>query len=240
MAIGVPLVRAGPRPIRVRDTDGIPRLLADAGLSPAPVLVLVGGAGGLDTGAEAQLFGLFCSHLVPAVVRSGATVVDGGTDSGVMRAMGSARSHTGARFPLVGVAAAGTVPAPGDVAEATAGTRVDPDHSHIVLVPGDAWGDESPWLSAVAAALSVGHPSVTLLVNGGDIAYDDVDRSLGAGRPVVVLAGSGRAADAIAAAAREPDADERARRIHASPLVRVVSLDDPEAVSGTVGSLLAS
>jgi len=203
------------------------------------VLVLVGGASGLEPGDEERLASLFRDQLVPAVMRAGAMVVDGGTDSGVMRAMGSARSDTGARFPLVGVAAAGTVPAPGDLTEEQADAQVDRNHSHIVLVPGATWGDESPWLSAVAAALSEGHPSATLLVNGGDIAYDDVHRSLTAGRAVVVLAGSGRAADAIASAGVDPGADERARRIVASPLVRVVSLDAPDAVSATVGSLLA-
>ena len=231
---------ASPRSIRLQDGADLPRLLAAAGLSTGPGLVLVGGAGGIDAEDEARLSGLLRDRLVPALIHSGATVVDGGTNSGVMRAIGSARSDAGARFPLVGVAAAGTVPAPGDLAEHEADAHVDPNHSHLVLVPGEAWGDESPWLSAVAEALSVGHASATLLVNGGDIAYDDVQRSLAAGRPVVVLAGSGRAADAIASAGLDPDADDRARRILASPLVHVVSLDDPDAVSATVVSLLSS
>jgi SLOG in TRPM, prokaryote len=201
-------------------------------------LVLVGGANGLDAGDENRLFDLMRNCLVPAVLESGASVVDGGTDSGIMRAIGSARSDTGANFQLVGVVATGTVPSPGDLLQGEADTEIEPNHSHIVLVPGDVWGDESPWLSEVAAALSVGHESATLLVNGGEIAYDDVDHSVAAGRPVVVLAGSGRTADAIASAGVNPPADERARRIAASPLVHVVSLDDPEAVSATLTSLL--
>jgi hypothetical protein len=155
-----------------------------------------------------------------------------------MSVIGSARSDTGAQFQLVGVAAAGTVPSPGDLPEGEADTEVDPNHSHIVLVPGDAWGDESRWLSEVAEALSVGHTSATLLVNGGEIAYDDVHHSLAAGRPVVVLAGSGRTADAIASAGLDPHVDERARRIAASPLIRVVSLNAPGVLSATLASLL--
>jgi hypothetical protein len=38
---------------------------------------------------------------------------------------------------------------------------------------------------------------VTVLMNGGQIAYRDVAASLGSGRPVVVLAGTGGTADAI-------------------------------------------
>lgn len=234
------MATARPRSIRVREAADLPRLLAGAGLSIGPVLVLVGGAAGLEPGVEERLGGLFRDHLVPAVTRSGATVVDGGTESGVMRVMGSARSTTGASFPLVGVAAAGTVARPGDLDEEEADAQVDPNHTHILLVPGDTWGDESPWLSAVATALSEDHPSVTLLVNGGEIAYDDVHRSLTAERAVIVLAGSGRAADVIASANLDPRADERAQRIVASPLVRVVSLDAPDAVSATIHSLLTS
>lgn len=232
------MARRSQHRLRLREGDDLPPLLERARLSIGPVLVLVGGAGGLGADDEERLSALFRDHLVPAVVQSGASVVDGGTDSGVMRAIGSARSATGARFQLVGVAAAGTVTSPGDLPGRESAARIDPDHSHVVLVPGDVWGDESPWLAAVAGALSVGYASATLLVNGGDIAYGDVQHSLDAGRPVVVLAGSGRAADAIASARGGLPADERARRVAASPLVRVLSLDAPQVVSATLVSLL--
>lgn len=228
----------GPHRILLATGGELPRLLEGAGLSLGPVLVLVGGAGGLEAADEDRVSALFRDHVVPAVMHSGASVVDGGTDSGIMRAMGAARSETGARFQLVGVAAAGTVSSPDDRSEHQSGAGVDANHSHIVLVPGDAWGDESPWLSEIAAALSAGHASATLLVNGGEIAYDDVHHSLAAGRPVVVIAGSGRTADAIASAGVDLGGYERARRVAASPLVRVVSLDAPEVLSATLASLL--
>jgi hypothetical protein len=82
---------------------------------------------------------------------------------------------------------------------------LDPYHTQVILVPGDTWGDESPWLSRVAAAIASGWPSVTLVVNGGEITYGDIEHSLEAGRPVIVLAGTGRTADAIAAAAHGRD-----------------------------------
>jgi hypothetical protein len=214
-------------------------VLTGAGLSIGPVLVLVGGAVGLAVGDKERLSRLFADHVVPVLMRCGASVVDGGTDSGVMSAMGSARSASGIDFQLVGVAAAGTVPSPGDVPEEEADAEVEANHSHIVLVPGETWGDESPWLAVVAQALSVGHASATLLVNGGEIAYDDVRHSLAAGRPVVVLAGSGRTADAVASAGADPGDNQRARQIAASPLVQVVPLDAPEVLSATLTPLLS-
>jgi hypothetical protein len=215
----------------VSDGDDLPRVLEAAGLSHGPVLVLVGGAGGLEADDEARLAYLIRYYLVPVMVRNGASVVDGGTDSGIMRAIGHARSDAGAQFPLIGVASACTVRSPDSAPGADSQAEVDPNHTHIVLVPGQEWGDESPWLSEVASALSMGHRSATMLVNGGEIAYDDVHNSLKEGRPVIVLAGSGRTADAIASAASDPSADERAARIAASPLVRVVSVETPEELA---------
>lgn len=226
--------------IRVSTPDDLPQLLEAAGLTRGPVLVLVGGAGGLEATDEAQLTSLIRDHVLPLVVHAGASVVDGGTDSGVMRAMGNARAEAGAQFELVGVAAVGTVPAPGDVPEHVARTRVEPQHTHIALVPGDTWGDESSWLSKIASVLSTGHASVTLLLNGGEIAYTDVHHSLAAGRPVVVVAGTGRTADAIAAAADGSPGEPRAARIAASPLVRVVPLDRPRLVSAALAEVLAA
>ena len=202
------------------------------------MLVLVGGAGGLGADDEAGMTVLIRDYLVPVVVRAGASVVDGGTNAGIMRAIGSARSDAGAQFQLVGVAATGTVPFPGDAPEDDAEAEVDSNHTHIVLVPGTDWGDESPWLSEVASALSAGYSSATLLVNGGEIAYADVQHSLTAGRPLIVLAGSGRTADAIASAAGNPSADERAQRILASPLVRVVSLGTPDSLAAVLAAAL--
>ena len=237
---------ADPRVVRLERQGTTAVSLALAGLSPCPVLVLVGGAGGMPQDEEAALVDLFRQHVVPAVVDAGATVVDGGTDAGVMRAMGLARALSDVDFPLVGVAAEGTVclpgddpDDPGDADEAGGRAGVDTHHSHLVLVPGGEWGDESPWLSAVTGALSSGARSATLLVNGGDIAYDDVRHSLAAGRPVVVLAGTGRTADAIARAVSDPAAEGPAREIAGSPLVRVVPLHEPSLLSDTLTALLS-
>src|SRR5450432_360755 len=133
-------------------------------------------------------------QIIQALGDWGAAVVDGGTDSGVMRVIGQAHHTAGASFPLVGVAAEGTVVLPGARPAPDAGT-LDPHHTLVILVPGDTWGDESRWLSRVAAAIADGRPSVTLVVNGGELTYGDIEHSLEARRPVIVLAGTGRTAD---------------------------------------------
>jgi hypothetical protein len=202
-----------------------------------PVLVLVGGAGGMSQEYLSRVAEVLSRQVVPVLARLGAAVVDGGTDSGVMRVMGEARSAAGANFPLVGVAAEGTVSA--HPAGARAGTaEIEPRHSHVILVPGDSWGDEAPWLADVADAVAGTGPSATLVVNGGEITYDDVARSLERRRPVVVLAGSGRTADAIAAAADGDSGHPRARQIAGSPLTRVVDIDDGAALVGMLESIL--
>jgi hypothetical protein len=191
------------------DVTALRVLLAGAGLPlPAPVVALVGGAGGMDAVDWRRCSALISGVLVPFAEEHGVCIVDGGTDAGVMAIAGQARQELGARQPHVGVVAAGTVllpasdrPAP-SVRAASAQTRVDhePHHTHLVVVPGDTWGDESPWIGAVTAALSGPLPSVTVLANGGEIARRDLRESVRLGRPVLVLAGTGRAADDVAAA----------------------------------------
>lgn len=204
---------------------------------PRPVLVLVGGAGGMTPGHLAGMAQAM-ERITPALDRWGAAVVDGGTDSGVMRVMGQARDSAGASFPLVGVAAEGTVIVPG-THPAPDAAALEPHHTQVILVPGDAWGDESPWLSRVATAIADGQPSLTLVVNGGQITYDDIEHSLRAGRPVIILAGTGRTADAIAAAAHGRAEDPRAAQVAASPGTQIASLGDPAALYAAVGSVLA-
>jgi len=225
--------------VRVDQPSDIPIALAALGLQgPRPVVVLVGGAGRMDAGDLGRLRPLFEHGLVPLAERLGVVVVDGGTDAGVMHLVGRARSWAGARFPLLGVAAAGTVRFPGHHPGHEDAWPLDAHHTQFLLVPGGAWGDESPWIARVAGELAGGWPSVTVLVNGGEIAYADVEHSLLAGRPVLAVAGSGRTADQLASAARGGPADQRAVRLAASGLVEVIDADDPAALDRALGARL--
>jgi SLOG in TRPM, prokaryote len=80
--------------------------------------------------------------------------------------------------------------------------------------------------------------SVTVLMNGGQIAYTDVAASLGSGRPVVVLAGSGRTADAIAKARAGSGGDNRAVEIAASPLTTVADVGEAGVVAAAIEAAL--
>ncbi len=229
----------GPSVVRVADPTGLAGALDAAGVPRGrPALVLVGGAGGMDDEGLRAMQPVLDRAVLPVLDRHAAAVVDGGTDAGVMRAIGRARSAGGYGFPLIGVAAEGTVVLPGREPPMPGAAALERHHTHVVLVPGSDWGDESAWLAAVADAVADGHPSVTVLVNGGEIAYADVSSSLDRGRPLVVLSGTGRTADAIAAAAPGRTGDPRAATIAGSGLTRVVPVDDLGAVRSALDAVL--
>lgn len=190
------------------------------GLSePMPVLVLIGGAANVDPAVAEALLILF-ERLAPRLDALGVTVVNGGTAFGVMALMGQARHRTAAGFPLVGVAARGTVAqetlpscaAVSVLSEAGQlvdidrlggrasgeGARLDPHHSHFLLTPGDRWGDESAWIVAAATQLAGNRPALTLVAAGGLVTRRDVGLALQTGRRLIVLAGTGGTADLLA------------------------------------------
>jgi SLOG in TRPM, prokaryote len=218
--------------IEVAEADQLPSAVEALGLvPPRPTLVVVGGAGGLDDETLARLRSVFASGIVPVLQRCGVAAVDGGTLSGVMRLIGEARATLEASFPLIGVTAVGTVAIPGRPAPPDTDAVLEPHHTRFVLVPGDQWGAESPWIAQTATALAGDAASITVLVNGGEIAYSDVEHSLQAGRRVVVIAGSGRTADALAAALAGVETHERAQALVASGLISSVPVDEPSALA---------
>jgi SLOG in TRPM, prokaryote/Protein of unknown function (DUF4231) len=232
----------GPRVVRLDRREELSTRLAELHLRPPrPVVVLVGGADGLDDARLGRLRPLFEEGLAPLADSLGACVLDGGTDAGVMALIGQARTKLGAGFPLVGVAAAGTVEPAGGAGDRADASPLEPNHTHQVLVPGSSWGAESPWLADIATWLAGDGPSVTVVVNGGEVTLEDAARSVDAGRPVLVVAGSGRAADELAAALREPAQDQRVAGLARSGLVQAVELDDgPHAMARALAGLLTT
>jgi hypothetical protein len=227
------------RAMEVDDPAALPAALSALGVNyPRPTVTVVGGAGGLDEADLDVLRSIFVSAIAPVLQRHNAAAVDGGTLSGVMRLMGEARAQSGASFPLVGVAAAGTVRLPGRPDPPGVDTVLEPHHSHFIIVPGDEWGTESPWIAETTSVLAGGRPSVTVLINGGDIAYSDVERSVQDRRRVVVVAGSGRTADAIAGALVGDISDDRAERLAATGLIDTVPVDEPAALAALLDGVL--
>lgn len=108
----------------------------------------------------------------------------------------------------------------------------------ILLVPGSNWGDESAWIAEVATQLALGKPSVTVLINGGEVTWEDARQSVRAGRLLITVAGSGRTADLIAAGLRGDSSDERAKELIASGLVQLVDFTaGVSAASGLIESI---
>jgi SLOG in TRPM, prokaryote len=210
--------------MRVERWGDLPEVLAEIGLGRSiPTLVCVGAAARLSGQESERLEPLF-AELTALAERRGAAVVDGGTDRGVMRLFG--RAHARAHdFPLLGVAVAELVAPLGSELD-DGRCPLEPNHTHALLVPGDEWGDEVPWLARVATILAGGAPSVTLLVNGGEITYADAEASIAEGRPVLVAAGSGGTADVVAAAARGAATVERAHALADCELVRAFDLGE--------------
>ncbi|MBK7826777.1 DUF4231 domain-containing protein [Nannocystis sp.] len=217
------------RVLRLADARTAGSELQQLGVTtPAPTLALVGGAASLGEAAQAVLRPLFVDGLVPAVAALAGIVVDGGTAVGVMRLIAEARAAAGAQFPLIGVAAAGRVSlGDGDAGHDT--VAAEPRHSHLILVPGDRWGDESPWLSEIVGLLAGPAPSLTVCAGGGDITVEDLENSVAAGRAVILIEGSGGTTDAVAAALTTRSADPRLRRLAQAGKFRVVRSRDGAA-----------
>jgi hypothetical protein len=220
----------GARAVRVARQSDLGDAVAALGLEVGrPVVVIVGGASSMDATDVERARPSFVDGVARVVDRMGGTVVDGATDAGVMRLAGDARTSAGASFPLVGVIVDGLARTETGGGEAL----LEPQHTHFVLVPGMDWGDESEWLASFASALAGSAPSVTVLANGGAIAWEDVGFSIAERRPVVVLANSGRTADELAAASTL-----QAREAHGSGLITVVSVDQPDAVEDAIARAL--
>lgn len=219
--------------VQVCQKQDIPTALQLLGLQCRPTLVLIGGASHVSSADSDRLQHLFVEVLAPLAEELGAIVVDGGTNAGVMRLIGQARSSLSATFPLVGVSPMQLVhlshqPDPSLTHSAVATVALEPHHTHFVLVPGTAWGDESSWLAWIASALADGHPSIAVLVNGGKVSLVDVQWNIAEGRSVVVVAGSGRLADEIAAAMRNPKSRMR------EPIATVVQSECLELIDLSV------
>jgi SLOG in TRPM, prokaryote len=227
---------------RVAGSGDLTGALEQLGLGGSyPTLVLVGGAGRMDPADLERLRPVFEEALVPVAQAANAVLVDGGTDSGVMRLLGQARARRGATFPLVGVAAAATVALSGDRSPHPDAAPLEPNHTQFLLVPGQDWGDESPWLASVATALAGANPSATVVVNGGPIVLTDVAHSVAAKRPVLLVAGSGRSADLLIGALQGREVDKQTARLAASGLLSAAGpADQPAAVAAAVADQLAT
>jgi hypothetical protein len=171
----------------------IAEALTHVGISyPRPVIVLIGGAKGIN-----WLERFPVRRAIRIVARlaeeTGSAVIDGGTKSGIMLEMGKQRTQNKYSFPLIGVMFDNLLQ------RRDPKVTMEPNHTHFMLVPGERWGDESAWISRIATQVSGDKKSITVLVNGGKVAKNDVDFSTMANRPIFAMRGTGRMADEIRA-----------------------------------------
>ena len=184
------------------DIEELEQAVTQMGLVDRPVIVLIGGhifpEHTLITNQAIEVIGKTAEVL-------DAAVICGGTDVGVMNAIGKVRGRSGYQFPLIGIAPEGSVtwpaaPRSGNLVP-TGGEReqLEPHHSHFILVPGSQFGDETKWISRAATMIArERYKSLTVLANGGKVSQMDVEEGLEADRPLIVLSGTGRLADEIA------------------------------------------
>jgi len=212
-----------------RDADG-PAILKTLDIAQPNALIMVfGGAKGLDDSRKDRLDDVFTNAIAPAAAELGALVIDGGTRSGVMAMMGKALAQNGRRSQLLGIAPAGKVTYPGGRSDTNVvdGAPLEPNHSHFVLVESDEWGGETDTIFKVAKALNV--PVATMVINGGQIVETEALRSVRNGWPLLVVEGSGRFADQLSAAVRNvtPDTSPAVKEITRSGCVKLFSIDRP-------------
>ena len=190
---------------------------------PSPVIVLVGGADNIEVTYMPSIHR--ANRVIARIAEElQAIIIDGGTNSGVMASIGKARTDQGYKFPLIGVAVESLVFFTGKNESLPnnkdhIGAQLEPNHTNFIFVPGCYWGDESPWISKSATLLSGDNPSITVLLNGGDISRKDVEISLEVNRAVIAVKGTGRLADELASRSKIPN------------LIRIVAAQDDMGLS---------
>jgi predicted Rossmann-fold nucleotide-binding protein len=212
------------------DIEELEQTVGQMGLVDHPVIVLIGGHI-MPEHAGVTLQAIDVIAKVAEVLD--AAVICGGTDGGVMAAIGKARSRNSLQFPLIGIAPEGVVTwpeGPRSAAPLLPGSereQLEPHHSHFILVPGNQFGDESKWIVRTATMITLDqNKSVTVLVNGGKVSQQDVEEGLAVGRPLLVLSGTGRLADEIAAIPVR------------NRLIKVISAHNRRLLAETLRSLL--
>ena len=194
-----------------------------------PVIVLVGG---YIPGENAKATQQAIESISAYAEKNDLLIICGGTVVGVMGSIGSTRLARGYQFPLLGITLK-------NLASWPKGPRssrflwwgrerwpLSTGYSHFMLVPGNRFGEDSPWLADAATSLSQDSRSVTVLANGGSVARKDIGLSLECNRPVIALAGTGRLADEMAV---QPDR---------SALITPVQAEDENMLWKTLQNLL--
>jgi hypothetical protein len=113
---------------------------------------------------------------------------------------------------------------------ARAKTRLEPHHSHFVLVEGDRWGEETPVMYRLVAALASNCPSLAIFASGGQTAITEMLQNVTQSREMILIAGSKGSTDAVVAAlSGAPVLDERIKQIIREGRITVFGINQPPA-----------
>lgn len=177
-----------------------------------PAIFISGGASNMSE-MDYKLTELMLEAVVRFADLHDIVIIDGGTEAGIMKMVGDTRHRLGLSFPLIGVSPLGRIEFPG-YQNPRQQAQLEDNHTHFVLTDSDDWGSESPYILQLTHALSGEKPSIGLLVNGGKIAMQEVYLASTMARKlsIIVLEGSGRAADEISTAFRSGKSNQRILR----------------------------
>ena len=169
--------------------------------SPEGLIIVSGDTINLDEPVQQRLTQLLSRGLAKMAINMNAVLMDNGKTSGLVTMMGQSVADRGYQSPLVGVASATQVNYP-EQSETGAlhegATPLEPNHTHFVLVDAKNHYQEMDFKCRLGAAVASHHPTVTILINGGEESRAEVLRAVRLNWPLIVFSGSGQLADEIA------------------------------------------
>jgi len=190
---------------------------------PKVLLSVTGGAQDFKM-LSSKLEQVFTRGIIRAAQSTDAWIVTGALDAGVMKFVGDAMRSQGVDdVPCIGIATYKKVthyetlksgPEVSNYSKQRPNSdqsgALNPDHTHFILVDSDAdsWGQEIGFRTALEDHLirNWGIPIVLIVVNGGPGTLDTIVQGVQKGFPIVIVEGSGRCADALAAKIKYPGA----------------------------------
>jgi hypothetical protein len=189
--------------------DSLTAALAISGVNA--VLVLAGDVDDGNTLRRLRLVQLVGRGLERAARDAGALCIVRGAAAGLGRLVGQAVADIDHPPPLLGVAPASQLTIPGQPRDGdTQRQPPAPGLSHLLLTPGADWGSELRTQCDVAQALAAGKPAMMVVIGGTASTPVEVLQAVRRRWPVLVVDGSGGAADDLARqwAQREADGDD--------------------------------